>query len=61
MRFVERRLETDGYYTIKVTECDKRRRHRKVIINIPDNNGSQTKAILSAMNKRLSLIQGPPG
>jgi len=25
------------------------------------NNASQTKAIRSAMNKRLTLIQGPPG
>jgi len=57
MRFVERRLETHRYYSIKVTDdCQ-----RKVIVHIPSNNGSQTKAILSGMKKRLSLIQGPPG
>jgi len=57
MDVVERRLERDGYYSITVTDVHS----KEVIISITGNNGSQTKAILSAMNRRLSLIQGPPG
>jgi len=64
MYILEKRLETDGYYSITVrsdVKPDLNDVHSEQVIRITCNNGSQTKAILSAMNKHLSLIQGPPG
>jgi len=56
--YVDNELESvahDGDYSIKVTDQD-----GKFVRNL-GNNGSQTRAIRSAMCNHLSLIQGPPG
>jgi len=57
--FVDKRREIeDGNYSISVTD-----KYSRKVIRYPGKptNGMQTKAVLAAIRKHLSLIQGPPG